>query len=183
MKVRSTSAPKEQPEEGAHFARLLSIVDLGHQPGFEYAGKEIKSAYKLRLTYELVNHKMEDGRPFVVSEDVTNSDNEKSTLAARVKTLKGSFDDILGMLGKPCTVTVTHNSKGYANVSGQGAVSQVPGGMDVPALTNPTYHFSTENPDLEVFNSLPEFIQNRIKENLDFDGSPIQKALASATAF
>jgi hypothetical protein len=182
MKARNTSKPMEQPEEGSHFARLVGIVDLGHQPGFEWQGKEVESAYKIRLSYELVNSKMSDGRPFWVHEDITNSDNEKSTLALRVRTLKGSFDNLFGMIGSPCLVTVKLDKKGYAKVDGQGGVAQVPGGMEVAPLSNPSFTFSLEEPDLKVFESLPEFVQNRIKENLDYSGSTLETALNNDTA-
>lgn len=181
MKARNTSKPMEQPEEGSHFARLVGMVDLGHQPGFEWQGKEIASAYKIRFTYELVNSKMSDGRPFWVHEDVTNSDNEKSTLSLRVRTLKGSFDNLFSMIGNPCLVTVIHDKKGYAKVDGQGGVSQVPGGMEVAPLQNPTFQFTLDNPDLELFETFPEFVQNRIKENLDYPGSALEAALSGSS--
>ncbi len=177
MKARNTSKPSEQPEVGTHVARLVGIVDLGHQPGFEWQGKEVASAYKIRMTYELVNSKMSDGRPFWVHEDITNSDNEKSTLSLRVRTLKGNFDNLFGMLGNPCMVTIVANDKGYTKIDGQGGVGGVPAGFEVPPLNNPTFKFDLDQPDMTVFDNLPEFVQDRIKENLDYPGSKLEAAI------
>lgn len=182
MKVRKTAATVDQPKAGTHMARLVGIVDMGHQPGFEWQGKEIKSAYKLRLTYELPNSTMEDGRPHWVHEEVTNSDNEKATLAMRVRTLRGDFSDLSTLINKPCMVTIKVNDKGYAKIDGQGGVGGVPEGFDVPELTNPTFIFDTDNPDLDMFDSLPEFIQERITSNLDYEGSALEKALLARDA-
>lgn len=183
MKARNTSKPVSQPDVGTHMARLVGIVDLGHQPGFEWAGKEVPSAYKLRMTYELVNSEMEDGRPHWVHEDITNSDNEKSTLAARVRTMRGSFDNLTAMLGSPCMVTLVEGKNGYVKIDGQGGVGGVPNGIPVGELRNNTFTFSLDNPDMEVFESLPEFIQNRIKENLDYPGSKLEKIVSGEASY
>jgi hypothetical protein len=177
MKAKKSTSNVSQPDFGTHMARPVGIVDLGHQPGFEWNGKEIKSAYKLRLTYELPNSTMEDGRPHWVHEDVTNSDNEKSTLAARVRSLGGDFSNLTGMLGNPCMVTLVEGKNGYAKIDGQGGVGGVPAGMPVPELVNDTFTLDLENPDLDVYESLPEFIQERIKENLDFENSKLEAML------
>lgn len=182
MKIRSNSKPVDQPEAGTHVARLVGVVDMGHQPGFEWQGKEIPSQYKLRFTYELPNSKTNDGRPHWVHEDVTNSDNEKSTMYMRVRTLGGSFDDVSTLLNKPCMVTLVENKNGYIKIDGQGGVGGVPAGFPVPELENPTFLFNTEEPDMEVFNNLPEFIQERIQENLDYEGSELEKAVLAQEA-
>lgn len=190
MKVRSAETKmREQPAEGTHAGRLLSIIDLGHQPGFTYQGKKIESAWKMEFTYELVNHTMADGRPFVVSEEVANNDWEdtksgkRSTLVARARSLLGSdykkgLADIESLLAQPCMVTVEYNEKGYARVRGQAAVGSVPFGMDVKELTNKPYVFDLDSPDMDVWQSMPEFKQNKIKEALNFDSTELAKSLA-----
>lgn len=190
MKVRSAETKmREQPAEGTHAARLLSIVDLGHQPGFIYQGKKIESAWKMEFTYELVNHTMADGRPFVVSEEVANNDWEdtksgkRSTLVARSRSLLGSdykkgLADIESLLTQPCMVTVEYNEKGYARVRGQAAVGSVPFGMDVKELTNMPYVFDLDEPNMDVWQTMPEFKQNKIKEALNFDSTELAKSLA-----
>lgn len=196
MKARTPETKKrEQPAEGTHVARLLGIVDLGHQPGWVYQGKTMDSAWKIEFTYELVNHLMEDGRPFVVSEEVTNNDWEdkktgkRSTLVSRAKSLLGDryregLANISDMLGCPCMVSVEHNDKGYARVRGQAAVGSVPFGMEVKELANPTYVFDLDDPDMDIWESkIPEFKQNKIRDALNFNETELAKRLAEDDEF
>jgi hypothetical protein len=37
--------------------------------------------------------------------------------------------------------------------------------------------FDLDEPDMEVFNALPDWIKDKIKGNLNFQGSPLQAAL------
>lgn len=191
---KPVSKAKEQPQEGTHAARLLGITDLGHQPGFIYQGSPIESAWKYEFTYELVNHTMEDGRPFVVSEDLTNKDweDEKtgraSTLVARAKSLMGknykeSMADITKLLGAPCMVSVTLNDKGYAKVRGQAAVGSVPFGMEVKELHNESYFFDMDEPDMDRWEAMPDFKKEKIQAALNFDETDLAKTLAEGDEY
>ena len=135
LKARSGESIKDNPSHGTHMARLVGIVDLGHQPGYTYRGNDIASSWKLELTYELVNSLMKDGRPHWVSEEVKNNNFEKngkqSNLMARVRALDPANetqdgDELVKMLANPCMVTVSVTDKGYARVHGAAAVSGVP---------------------------------------------------------
>jgi len=55
-------------------------------------------------------------------------------------------------------------------------------GLVIDKLINGPKFFSLEEPDLEVFGSLPEWLQNTIKENLNFKGSPLEEALNGSTS-
>ena len=183
MKARKSGGPQDQPEVGTHMARLVGMVDMGHQPGFEWQGKEVPSAYKVRLTYELPNSMTQEGKPHWVHEEITNSDNSKSTLAMRVRTLGGQFEDLTAMLGRPCMVTLVENKNGYIKIDGQGGVGGVPAGIPVPELVNNTFYFDCEAPDMDVFNNFPEFIQKKLtEENLDYEGSELEKAVLAQEA-
>ena len=200
--TRSANKPniksKEQPQEGTHVARLLGITDLGHQPGFVFEGKPIESAWKFEYTYELVNHKMEDERPFLISEDVTSKDWEDkdtgrcSTMIARAKALMGSeyrkgMDDLALQLSKPCMVTIRMNKKGYPKIAGQAGVGSIPFGMDVAELTNETYFFDmgvklpngqwSGEPNMEIWEKMPEFKQEKIRSALNFSETRLAEIL------
>jgi hypothetical protein len=160
------------------------ITDLGHQPGF----KDFPSNYKVELTYELVNHEMNDGNPFWVSEQMTNNDWEDlasargSTLSARARALSPSrcrelLGDMQQLLG------VTYNEKGYAQIKGASAVSGVPTGMEVGPLRNPSTLFSLESPDMDVWSNFPEFKQKRIRDAIDFDETELAKLLAQGDQY
>lgn len=177
MKVRKAQTMREQPPEGVHLARIVGLYDLGHQPGFVWSGGEAEDAYKIELTYELVATKMKDDRNFWVSEEVTNTDNEKGKLRQRVIAAGGNFDDLPSIVGKPMMVTVEHNAKGYAKITN---VAGVPNGLPVPELENETQVFDIyANPSQkEMFLSMPEFKQNKIKSALDFNETQLSKDLA-----
>jgi hypothetical protein len=187
---------KEQPQEGTHVARLLGIVDLGHQPPFIYEGKKVESQYKYEFTYELVNHTMEDGRPFVVSEELTNKnwEDEKtgraSTLVSRARSLLGKgyklgLIDVTEMLGEPCMVSVSLNNNGYAKVKGQAAVGSVPFGMDVDPLANEPYFFDMDDdkPDMTLWDKMPEFKQKKIMEALNYPDSNLAKVISEESEY
>ena len=42
--------------------------------------------------------------------------------------------------------------------------------------------FDLDNPDLEVFNAFPEWIRDKIKGNLNYEGSKLQKLLGGSAA-
>ena len=180
---------KEQAQEGTHVARLLGIIDLGHQPPFPYQGKTVESMWKYEFVYELVDHHMEDGRPFVVSEELNNknAEDEKkkkySTLVLRAKSLMGKdyktgLLDPEEMLGHPCMVTVEYDDGGYAKVKGQAAVGPIPFGMTVTPITNETYFWDMDDDlDMELWDKMPEFKQNKIKSALDYPNSKLAQTL------
>ncbi|KAJ4598274.1 hypothetical protein HRR85_009581 [Exophiala dermatitidis] len=49
-----------------------------------------------------------------------------------------------------------------------------------PELINEPKVFSLDEPDVDVFRSFPQWIQDKIKGNLEYDGSALQKALEGA---
>ena len=181
MKSRyQENTPKEQPPFAAHFGRLVGITDLGLRPEFTWQGKLCKSEYCLELTYELVNALMEDGRPFHVSEQVTNKLTKNpqgdlvSKLTRRVQATAADPDNISSMLGQTCMITLTEKDNGYPKIS---EVNQVPQGVPVKELVNDTWVFDLDEPDVAMFLDLPEFKRMRIQENLEFEGSLLQIGL------
>ena len=165
------------PAEDNYLARVVGVVDLDHQPGFEYEGEHVESAYKLSLTYELPTSLMEDGRPHWVTEDLKQSDHKASNLYARVKALdpRGELtrngQDLSGLLNAKCMVAVGRNKKGYAKIDG---VTPAPNGFAVPELQNPPFIFDFENPNMDIFFRLPEFVRNKLKASLNYEGSELE---------
>jgi len=177
MKIRSSAKAKEQPSAGTHLARVVSLCNLGLQPGFLYQQEMTEDAYKIEITYELVNENMKDGRPFWVSEEVTNTDNEKGKLLQRCLACNISIDNINDILDKTCMVSLKHNDKGYAKINN---VAGVPAGIPVPALRNPTVLFDiySDTPDLDVFRSFTDFKKGKFTSALDFNETKLAQELA-----
>jgi hypothetical protein len=178
-------------EEGNYPARVVQIVDLGLQPGMVYMGNQKPPAHKIRVTYELVSEfmKNEDGTdnedaPRWLSEDFPlfglGADRAKSTIRYNALDPKHEHEgDWAALLDTPCLVTVVNNvSKSNGNTyNNVGLVSQPMKGMETPPLKHEPIAFDLDNPDLDVFNSLPEWLRDDIIGNLEFNASPLQVAL------
>lgn len=179
-------AQKDTPKKGAHVGRVVGLVDLGHQPGWEFEGKQIKDAFKVRVTYELPNSKMvSDGRPHWVSEDINlnwfEGDGISSTLTKRVRAIDEENEsndgkDLSKLINKTCMLTIEPGKSGYPKIK---AVTPVPEGFPVPELVNPTFTFDMDDPDMNVYNGLPEFIRTRIQEALNYPTSKLNKQIKS----
>ena len=174
MKVRSQQSMREQPVKDNYLARVVALYNLGYQPGFQWQGEEVEPSYKFEITYELVTSEMKDGRPFWVSEEVTNTDNEKGKLYQRCMATNVNIKNVEELIGKPVMVTVDHNNKGYAKIKN---VAGVPNGIPVPELRNPSKLFDVyaEVPDMETWESLSDFTKGKIMKALDFKTTTLSK--------
>ena len=162
-------------EDGPHLARIVSVVDFGEQDQTDYqTGEATSPKKKVMITYETPNEFItyeKDGeevtRPRWVSKEYTLSMHEKSALFKLVKTIApdaGSLDELLNL---PCMITIASTSGNKAKVD---AVSLPMKGIDVPALENETFHFDFSEPNMALFNQLPEWQQTKIKEANDYNG-------------
>lgn len=183
--------PQDNIEVGSYPARVVRILDLGLQAGQEFEGRMKPNAHKVDFTYELLDCFMKDkdgnfdeSKPRWISEDFPlhrpDADLAKSTKRAKAIDPSNSCDyDLTKMLGMPCMVTVGHKvSKGktYDKVLDV-APMRASQAASAPALKNEPILFLLDNPDMEVFNKLPPFMQDRIKGNLEFKGSKLEAAL------
>lgn len=200
-KLQKGSAPKNrvaQPniEPASHAARLVQVIDLGLQAQRPYKGEEKPPVDMLYVTYELSHIFMVDEKgvedpelPRWISEDFAfyslDADKAKSTQRYMALDPKQAQEgDWSKLLGAPCSVLVVNNTKGdkvYDNVGSVGAPVKVPGYVQ-PELVNPPVFFDLSEPNLEVFNKLPEFLRERIKGNLNYNGSKLQALLGEASS-
>lgn len=187
----------EQPnlEPGLYPARLVQIIDLGLQPQRPYMGQPKPPANEIMLTYELVDSFMidKDGndvedKPRWVSETLPllNIKAEKAKSTQRYMALDPTVadgGDFVKQIGKPVNVNIVNNKgkdgKIYDNVSAI-APMRPRDAERTPELVNPSKVFVLDEPDLEVFNSLPEWLRDKIKENLNYEGSALQKLVGGA---
>lgn len=157
---------------GNHVAICYGVVDLGEHEQ-EWQGK-VSLKHRVRISWELCDELMSDGRPFSISKEYTLSLNEKATLRHDLESWRGrpftdaelSGFDIFVLLGKPCMVNVVHKPKrdgsgGYAAVS---SVAAIPKGMPARDQVNPSIRFSMEEDGAqEVFNGFPDWLKNKIR--------------------
>ena len=181
---------------GVYPGRLVQLIDLGLQAQRPFQGKDKPPAQEIMLTYELVDEFMLDAngdaneeKPRWVSETLPLyglfADKAKSTQRYKVfdptEEWAGDFTKAIGM---PVNVTIVNNSvadKVYTNVANLGAM-RPKDAEKCPPLKNPAKVFDVDAPDMEVFASLPEWIQTKIKGNLNFTGSALASAIAGPVA-
>lgn len=173
---------------GAHIARCYQIIDLGTQTS-NFKG-ETKSTHQILISWELPAEKMEDGKPFTISNRYSASLHEKSKLRALLESWRGrkfnptelSGFDLENILGKPCMLNIVHvekNEKTYANIA---SVMQVPGGMVVPPQVNASNFFSLESFDVEAFSALSDRLQEIIKLSPEYASASKGKHAQVVTA-
>jgi hypothetical protein len=139
--------------------------------------------------------KDEDGneikdKPRWLSETFTlnslNSDRAKSTARYYALDPEAKYEgDWSKLLGTPAMITVinkagTGKNKGktYNNI-GSISTMRARDAANLPELVNDPKVFDLGNPDVELFLTFPQFIQDKIKAGLEFEGSKLDKLLQS----
>lgn len=194
-KVKNTSnanrVEQEPLDPGTYPARLVQVLDLGIQNQKPYKGEEKKPSHEIRLTYELLdefckdeNGDEEEDKPRWVSEDIPfrslMADMAKST--KRYRALDPNEDhegDFTQLIETACIVTIVNNESNGRVFNNVGNVSTMrpKDAQKAAPLKNPPKVFVLDEPDMEIFLSLPQWLQDKIKGNLEFEGSALQKAL------
>ena len=193
-KIKSSSNFVEQPITPVdnYPARVVSIIDLGLQDGGEWKGKKKPPKNVIRVTYECSDMFMvdEDGKeledkPIWLSEDLNlfNPDMENAKCNERYKAIDPEcvFDyDWDKLIGQPCTVLTVHKeSKGktYCNVGSVSPYIISKRNKELPELQNKPLVFLLDEPDMEVYARIPEWLQKKITGNLEFRGSKLDVLL------
>ncbi len=159
---------------GTYTARCVTVVDLGVQDT-PWGGKE-----KVYFGFEVPSVKVEwddkDGvhheGPALIGSRYTNSIHPDSNLGKHLISWRGkAFTeeeregfDLFNVLGAPCMISVTHNTKGdktYANIS---AIMRLPEGMVAPPAIGELVSYSPQDAATAAnFSKLPEWLQKLSK--------------------
>lgn len=177
----ATKTQREILEEGTYPARIYEYIHLGTQKG-EFEGRET-NYYKLRFTFEFPTEKRvfkEDKReqPMVMSFDATLSLNEKANLRKIAEACCGKLTDseaidfdVDTLVGKSCLVSVAHKPPKdgivYAYITGFMPLMK---GLTVENQINETKILTFENWNQEVFDSLPQFVKDKITASPEYKG-------------
>lgn len=164
---------------GNHIARCVGIIDLGTQ-SYEWQGKKT-SKRKIRITWELPEEKKEfkpgEGeKPYLLSKEFGLSLSEKSDLRKSLQSWRGrefTQQELDGfavekVLSAPCMVNVVHQEKNgnrYANIT---SVTPLPKGIQCPDQINASVLFSLDAFSIDIFTSLNEFVQEKIKKSPEY---------------
>ena len=183
LKIKKKSGSSVPPmEAGTYQAVCVGIIDLGEQ----YSETFKKYNDKLLVIWEIPSQTIEiDGedKPRWLSKDFSASLHEKSGLYQTLVSWRGkAFTDaeltedengfmqfsVLDMLGTGCFLQVIVEEKDSGSYNRITSVISLPAGMSAPATETPLIAFDIDTWDDEVFKSLPEWIQERIKKSTQY---------------
>lgn len=167
---------------GTYLARCYSMVQIGTVEE-EFQGLK-KWVNKVRITWELptelkVFNPDKGEQPQAISKEFSLSMHEKSSLRAFLTSWRGkgfSEDeakafDITRLLGVPCMLSIVHEpgkkdpSKIYDKIA---SVSTVMKGVTMPDQINPSFEFTLENFEQTKFDSLPDFLKDKIRQSKEY---------------
>lgn len=168
---------------GAYIGRCYSLIDLGTQESTGQFGTKFQ--HKIRIAWELFGEDEQgnpltvevDGKqmPMTISKSYTVSLHEKAGLRKDLAAWRGrdfSEDeakafDVSKLLGAYCMVNATTsetNGKTYTNVAG---LTPLPGALknSKPAAVHENIIFDLDKPDMKVFATFHEKLQEAIKKS------------------
>lgn len=174
--------------EGTFPARMVQVIDLGkqvktdwqtQQPVLNDDGEEIIQNVVF-ITFELPTETVtidDEEKPRWLGKEYTLSWHPKSNLTSVVEALKSTQKDaesLTDLLGAPCMVQVGTTSGGKDKITN---VSPPMKGFAVPELENPTKALDLDQGDTETFESLPQFIKDKITNGVNFSETRLSEVL------
>lgn len=177
MKLPSLTANYAPLDAGTHSAVCFQVLDFGTQED-TYEGK-VTVKPKIWLGFEVPSELKSDGEPFVIGREYTFSSSERSTFRKHLQAWRGKpFDDsdfgpegsfdVENLIGVGCLISVEHNANGRAVITSIMAMpkgTQAPEGKTAKQFLDLSGEF---NP--ELYQSLPEWMQERIGQSPEFAG-------------
>ena len=174
---------------GVYVGRCYSLIDLGTQTETGKFG--VTSAHKIRIQWELFGDDDEgnpltidvDGKemPLTISKKYTVSLHEKANLRKELAAWRGKdftedeakAFDISKLVGHYCMINIVHsdtNGKIYANVAG---ISPLPSALknQKPAPVHDNFMFDLDDPDMELFATFYDKLQETIKASPEWAAS------------
>lgn len=168
---------------GAYIGRCYSLIDLGTQLTTGQYGEKLQ--HKIQIAWELFGEDEQgnqltvdvDGKevPMTIKKSYTVSLHEKAGLRKDLAAWRGrdftddeaKAFDVSKLLGAYCMVNVTTsetNGKTYSNVAG---LTPLPGALKnaKPAAVHANQVFDLDKPDMKLFASFHEKLQDAIKRS------------------
>jgi len=176
------STPRELIEPGNYAARCYKMIQIGTVE--EVIQGEKKIMHKVRIGWELplelkVFKEGEEAKPLVIDQEYTLSMSPKANLRRALTSWRGKdfteeeaeAFDITRLLGVACMLNIIHkpSKKDPTNIYEEiSSISTVPKGYQIPAQILPIQVLSFDNFNKELFESLPDFIKNKIKTSEEY---------------
>jgi hypothetical protein len=188
---RSGGGDFQDPQAGVYPAVCVQVIDLGTQTN-TYEGKTTHK-HQLMLRFELhgeslttdangymldENGALDTSRPFLVGTFLTVSFHEEANLRKHMEAWRGvpytdeqldEFEtqgfDWNKMLGVPCMVTMSPNTKGKVKLSG---ITKLQKNIEAPKPVGETFAFVLSAFDRDIWEKLPEGIKGMITKSPEY---------------
>ncbi len=173
---------------GMHLARCYRIIDLGTQKT-EWEGKT-KHIPKVMLQFEV--HGEDEagqpiltaaGKPMTISKNYSNMLSERASLRADLCSWRGrdftkaeaagfELSNVLGVWAMITAATsIGKNGGEYTNIVSINPVPSIIKQAGLPEGHNPTQIFWIEEPDMEMFESFSDSLQEKIKLSPEWEAT------------
>lgn len=146
----STQQDFDLAPAGAHSACLIALIDLGTHAD-TYQGGAPKDVRKIFWLWE-IDHTPEGSKGrAVIGNEYNLSFNSKAKMRLMIETWRGKkFNDdeeydILKLLGKPCLLTITHETKNDRTNAKISAIGPMPKGMTPLKPSRPLIQFDLDS--------------------------------------
>lgn len=171
----------ELPPAGTHLAQCYRVIDLGTQDG-SYNGQP-KKQHKIMVSWELPDEKMEDGKPFTISQRYTWSMSERAALRKDLESWRGiPFNekdfgqggfDIRNIVGKCCLLNIVHTEKNaqgkqYANIASISRLMKGQQGPEKPSNDSAYLWLHEERWEPTVFHKLSDNLKTTIAKSPEY---------------
>lgn len=167
-----STGTKQLAPEGTHVARCYQIIDKGTTFDEKWQNKKRKVQFVFELPNELTTFSPEKGeQPFMAKTIMNLSMSDKSIMRKFIESWLGkkmtdkqaSDLDLFKLAGMPCMLNLGHNTladgRTFVNIM---SIAPMPKGMACPDQINETICYDTTDHNEEVFNKLPQFLQDDI---------------------
>lgn len=184
-------------DTGSYPARIVRIMVMGLQDQGEYKGEKKPARIELAITYELLDEFLldENGNPdetkprwFKEVMPFYNLKADKATSTKRYIALDPTeqFEgDWSKLINTPCMVSIVKekwkdqetNEDRFKNTISNVSTMRPKEASKAPDLVNEPFVFDFYSPDMTLWPKFSNWLQERLKYALDFEGSELQKEL------
>lgn len=181
-------------EAGTYPARLVQVIDFGVQEQRPFKGAPKPPCQTAWMTYEFLDEfcvdeegEPQEDKPRWLGEELPIYSLEADLAKSTKRYYALDPDEVHGgdftlLVTSTCMVTINQypdkkNPGEFKNGISSVTAMRPKEAAKAPALVNEPKVFVIDNPDLEVFKSLPEWMQKKIQGGLEFAGSPLDEAL------
>lgn len=170
-KAKSTVPPLAAD---TYLAVCIGVIDLGEQL-VKFKEKSEQYLHKILFLFEVIGETVDvdgEAKPRWLSKEYTLSLSGKSKLAPVISAWTGieAVDeyDVMQLVGRPALITVIVKETDSGLYNDIPVITSPPKFMTIPNAESELLPFEIENWNNEVFEKLPEWIQNKIKNSTEY---------------